>query len=176
MTEPRAEGDAVQEHALTVRLPESLYRALKAHADVEERTVAGLLRLLARQYIDRAVVTPGPGRQQDRGAPVSGTRSPTGTVSRPSSDTGAPRLNSTEQEQVDLIARCPLKRCPTPNECGGWKVGCLELLPTDPREFEYATRQPVEHEGRSPLTRCPHVDSGRQCVEVVGHDSGVHDD
>ena len=40
-----------KDQALTVRLPRALYDQLKAHADAEERTVAGLLRLLARQYL-----------------------------------------------------------------------------------------------------------------------------
>ncbi len=40
-----------KDQALTVRLPRPLYDQLKAHADAEERTVAGLLRLLARRYL-----------------------------------------------------------------------------------------------------------------------------
>lgn len=40
------------DHALTIRLPQDLYAQLRRRAAAEERTVAAVLRLLARQYLD----------------------------------------------------------------------------------------------------------------------------
>jgi hypothetical protein len=40
--------------ALTVRMPQTLYDALKAQADQHERTVAGMLRWLAREHLANA--------------------------------------------------------------------------------------------------------------------------
>lgn len=40
------------DHALTLRLPKELYSQLRARAEAEERTVAWLLRRLARQYLN----------------------------------------------------------------------------------------------------------------------------
>jgi predicted transcriptional regulator len=40
-----------KDRALTIRLPEELHDQLKERADAEERTVAGILRLAARQYL-----------------------------------------------------------------------------------------------------------------------------
>jgi hypothetical protein len=42
------------DHALTIRLPQDLYAQLRRRAAAEERTVAAVLRLLARQYLDGA--------------------------------------------------------------------------------------------------------------------------
>lgn len=39
------------DRALTVRLPNALYEQLSKHAAREDRTVASLLRLLARQHL-----------------------------------------------------------------------------------------------------------------------------
>lgn len=40
--------------AVVVRLPQALREALRARAEVEDRTVASLLRLAARAYLDAA--------------------------------------------------------------------------------------------------------------------------
>ena len=40
--------------AVVVRLPQDLREAIKARADQEDRSVASLLRLAAREYVDRA--------------------------------------------------------------------------------------------------------------------------
>ena len=49
------------DHALTVRLPTALYEQVKALADAEERTVAWLLRRLAREHV-AGVAARAPGR------------------------------------------------------------------------------------------------------------------
>ena len=46
-----SESSAERGSVLTVRLPEDLHESLKERAQVEERTVAGILRLAARQYL-----------------------------------------------------------------------------------------------------------------------------
>ena len=40
-----------KDRALTVRLPEPLLDQLKRRAEAEERTVAGILRIAAKQYL-----------------------------------------------------------------------------------------------------------------------------
>ncbi len=42
------------DHALTIRLPQELYVQLRRRAQAEERTVASILRLLARRYLSDA--------------------------------------------------------------------------------------------------------------------------
>jgi predicted DNA-binding protein len=39
------------ERALTLRIPEDLHEELKQRAEEEERTIAGVLRIAARQYL-----------------------------------------------------------------------------------------------------------------------------
>jgi predicted DNA-binding protein len=42
----------MNERALTVRLPADLHDALRERAAQEERTIAGIMRLAARRYIE----------------------------------------------------------------------------------------------------------------------------
>lgn len=42
---------ADNERALTLRLPEELHQQLQERAEQEERTIAGVLRIAARQYL-----------------------------------------------------------------------------------------------------------------------------
>lgn len=42
-------------YAITVRFPKDLHDSLKRRAREDERTVAGLVRLATRQYLDREV-------------------------------------------------------------------------------------------------------------------------
>lgn len=42
------------DRALTVRLPKELYEQLSRHASLHDRTVASLLRVIARQYLSAA--------------------------------------------------------------------------------------------------------------------------
>ncbi len=40
-----------RDQALTIRLPSGLHQQLKERAEAEERTMAGLLRMLAKEYV-----------------------------------------------------------------------------------------------------------------------------
>jgi len=40
-----------KDRALTIRLPEELHKQLQERAEAEERTIAGILRLAARDYL-----------------------------------------------------------------------------------------------------------------------------
>lgn len=42
------------DRALTIKMPAAMYAQLRACADAEDRTVASLLRVLARDYLDGA--------------------------------------------------------------------------------------------------------------------------
>lgn len=44
--------DKATERALTVRVPAELHEALRRRAEMEERSVAQLIRLAARLYVD----------------------------------------------------------------------------------------------------------------------------
>ena len=55
------------DRALTVRLPAALYEQLNTHAVAQDRTVASLLRLLARQYLEESAAA-------GRPVPSAGTR------------------------------------------------------------------------------------------------------
>jgi predicted transcriptional regulator len=44
-------------HALTIRLPEDLHERLKERAAEDESTIAGVLRLAARQYLRGGQIT-----------------------------------------------------------------------------------------------------------------------
>lgn len=47
---------AEKDHPLTLRLPADLHDALVKRAEEEDRTVASLIRLAARRYLDRRTV------------------------------------------------------------------------------------------------------------------------
>jgi hypothetical protein len=52
---------AEKDHALTIRLPEDLHEQLKVRAELEERTIAGVLRMAAKLYLNgRTEATPTP--------------------------------------------------------------------------------------------------------------------
>jgi predicted transcriptional regulator len=46
-----------KDRALTIRLPEDLHNQLQERAEAEERTIAGVLRLAARRYLDPAAAS-----------------------------------------------------------------------------------------------------------------------
>lgn len=54
------------DHNLTLRLPSRLYDELKARAEEDDRTVAWLLRRLAREYLDETKAGPRTGRVRPR--------------------------------------------------------------------------------------------------------------
>lgn len=43
------------DQALTVRLPTELYEQLRAVAEKEDRTIAGILRVAAKQFLEHRV-------------------------------------------------------------------------------------------------------------------------
>lgn len=47
-----------KDQALTIRLPRELHRQLKQRAEAEERTIAGVLRLLASEYVRSEEASP----------------------------------------------------------------------------------------------------------------------
>lgn len=65
------------DHALTLRLPDALYQQLRARAEEEDRTVAWLLRRLARQYLDGKVVCSVARAESDRADVVADHRADT---------------------------------------------------------------------------------------------------
>jgi predicted DNA-binding protein len=48
---------ADKDRALTVRLPETLHEQLRERAEAEERTIASLLRMAAKQYLNSSSAT-----------------------------------------------------------------------------------------------------------------------